>query len=510
MASATVPSAATTSATAPRTGLLLGVDIGTSSSKGVLVRPDGTLVARAQREHVTSTPHPGWFEHDADGVWWAEFRDLARELLAELPAGETLAAVGVSGIGPCLLPVDEKGAPVRPAILYGVDTRAGAEIAEQNERYGPEEIISRCGSPLTSQAIGPKLAWLRRHEPAAYGITRRWYMASSYLVHRLTGRYVLDHHSASQCTPLYDLAARTWMADRCKEVAPGLQWPELVWPSDVVGAVTPQAEARTGIPAGTPVVAGTVDAWAEAAGVGVAAPGDLMLMYGTTMFLVGIVPQPLTSPHLWGTAGAFPGTYCLAAGMATSGAVTGWLRDLTGASYEQLTAEAGALPPGAEGLLMLPYFAGERTPLFDPDARGLVHGLTLRHGRGHLYRAALEATAYGVRHNLAAMADAGATAERLVAVGGGARALWTRIVSDVTGREQHLPRHTIGAAYGDAFLAAVGAGLAEPADIAHWNPTVEVVAPDATTSTVYDRLYGIYLDLYPATREAAHQLARLN
>ncbi|MFE0175984.1 FGGY-family carbohydrate kinase [Streptomyces sp. NPDC059002] len=497
----------TVSTTSARPGLLLGIDIGTSSSKGVLARPDGTIVARAQREHATATPRPGWFEHDAEAVWWADFQSLARELTGRLPTGESLAAVGVSGIGPCVLPTDAQGTPVRAAILYGVDTRAVDEIAEQNLRYGAEEIIRRCGSPLTSQAVGPKLAWLRRHEPEVYGATSRWLMASSYLVHRLTGRYVLDHHSASQCTPLYDLAARTWIPERCEEIAPGLRWPELVRPADVVGGVSREAGARTGIPAGTPVVAGTVDAWAEAAGVGVAAPGDLMLMYGTTMFLVGILARPLTSPRLWGTAGAFDGTYCLAAGMATSGAVTGWLRDLTGSSYEQLTAEAGELPPGAEGLVMLPYFAGERTPLFDPDARGLVHGLTLRHGRGHLYRAALEATAYGVRHNLAAMTEAGAPADRLVAVGGGARALWTRIVSDVTGREQHLPRHTVGAAYGDAFLAAVGAGLAGPGDIAHWNPTVEVVTPDATASAVYDELYGLYLGLYPATRDAAHVLA---
>ncbi|WP_240507623.1 FGGY family carbohydrate kinase, partial [Streptomyces kanamyceticus] len=133
-----------------------------------------------------------------------------------------------------------------------MDTRAVDEITEQNERYGPEEIIRRCGSPLTSQAIGPKLAWLRRHEPEVYGSTSRWYMASSYLVHRLTGRYVLDHHSASQCTPLYDLAARAWIEERCDEIAPGLQWPELVWPSEVVGGVTRDAEVLTGIPAGTP------------------------------------------------------------------------------------------------------------------------------------------------------------------------------------------------------------------------------------------------------------------
>ncbi|HCA85224.1 MAG TPA: sugar kinase [Streptomyces sp.] len=488
--------------------LLLGIDIGTSSSKGVLTRPGGELAAQAVREHRTSAPRPGWVEHDAEAVWWQDFRELAAELMAGAPAGEPLAGVGVSGIGPCLLPVDDAGIPLRPAILYGVDTRAGEQIAEQTERYGADEIKRRGGSALSSQAVGPKLAWLRQCEPEVYGRTRRWFMASSFLVHRLTGEYVLDHHSASQCDPLYDLSAHAWIEDRCEEIAPGLDWPRLVWPSDVVGVVTPAAAATTGIPAGTPVVAGTVDAWAEATAVGATGPGDLMLMYGTTMFLVNVLGAPVSGGTLWGTAGAFDGTYCLAGGMATSGAVTGWLRDLTGASYETLVAEAAELPPGAEGLLMLPYFAGERTPVSDPDARGLIHGLTLRHGRGHLYRAALEATAFGVRHNLAAMTETGGDIRRLVAVGGGARSLWTRIVSDVTGRVQELPRHTVGAAYGDTFLAAVGTGLAAPGDIAAWNPVETVVEPDTgRAARVYEELYGLYLDLYPATRDAAHTLA---
>ncbi|RPE45253.1 xylulokinase [Streptomyces sp. Ag109_O5-1] len=487
--------------------LLLGIDIGTSGSKGVLTRPDGELVAQAVRDHRTSSPRPGWVEHDAEAVWWQDFRELAGELLARAPHGERPAAVGVSGIGPCLLPTDASGTPLRPAVLYGVDTRAGQEIAEQTARYGAEEVLSRCGSPLTSQAIGPKLAWLRRHEPDVYARTRRWFMASSYLAHRLTGAYVLDHHSASQCTPLYDLREQAWIEDRCEEIAPGPEWPRLVQPAEVVGTVTAGAAAQTGLPVGVPVVAGTVDAWAEATAVGVRSPGDVMLMYGTTMFLVNVTADVVSSPRLWGTAGAFPGTYCLAAGMATSGAVTGWLRDLTGVPYETLTAEAAEVPPGAQGLLMLPYFAGERTPLFDPDARGLLHGLTLRHQRGHLYRAALEGTAFGVRHNLAAMAEAGGDLRRLVAVGGGARTLWTRIVSDVTGRPQELPRHTIGAAYGDTFFAALGAGLAGPDDIDDWNPTVAVVEPAPEAGAVYDELYRLYLDLYPATREAAHALA---
>ncbi|WP_166354751.1 FGGY-family carbohydrate kinase [Phytoactinopolyspora limicola] len=487
--------------------LFLGVDVGTASTKGVLVDTDGTVVASAVREHELSLPQPGWAEHDAEATWWEDFVAVSRELTA----GEhgRVTSVGVSGIGPCLLAATAAGTPLRPAILYGIDTRATAEIDDQQRRYGADAILARCGSPLTSQAIGPKIEWLRRHEPEVWTRTDRIFMASSFLVHRLTGAYILDHHSASQSVPMYDLDAADWASDWCADIAPGLRLPELAWPGDVVGTVSADAARLSGITAGTPVVAGTVDAWAEALSVGVRRPGDLMLMYGSTMFLVQVVERPLRSPALWGTAGVLPGTYCLAGGMATSGALTEWLRRLTGADgYATLTDEAAGVPAGSDGLLMLPYFAGERTPLFDVDARGVVAGLTLRHGREHLYRAALEATAFGIRHNLEAMSAVGADPGRLVAVGGGTRGgLWTRIVSDILDRQQQVPAQTVGASLGDAMLAA--RAVAPDLTVDDWNPVVHVVEPTAAHRAVYDELYGAYRSLYPATREQAHLLARI-
>ena len=204
-----------------------------------------------------------------------------------------------------------------------------------------------------------------------------------------------------------------------------------------------------------------------------------------------------------------PHTHNLAAGMATSGALTGWLKKISGdLPYEKLTEEAANVMPGSDALVVLPYFAGERTPLFDPRARGLISGLTLSHGRGHLYRAMLEATAYGVRHIFEFMRDAGGGGERLVAVGGGTKGgLWTQIVSDVTGRPQELPEQTIGASYGDALLAARAIGLCEPDT--DWSTISETVEPKAENHGIYDELYAIYRDLYPATREASHALADL-
>jgi xylulokinase len=487
--------------------LLLGLDIGSSSSKAVLVHRDGTLVANAERPHQLSLPRPGWAEHDAEETWWADVRALLAELGAERLADT--AAVAVSGIGPCLLPLDASGAPLRPAILYGIDTRAAAEIEELTERYGAREILESGGSPLTSQAIGPKLLWLRRHEPDVWERTARFAMASSYAVLRLTGEYVLDHHSASQCNPLYDLGAGAWRNDRAQEIAPSLELPGLLWPGQRAGLVTVEAASATGLPAGTPVAAGTIDAWADTVGVGMLAPGDTTLIYGTTMFIVQIAPDARPDPSLWLTEGVEPRTHTIAAGMATSGALTAWFREIAGtASYEELLADAAAVPAGADGLVALPYFAGERTPLFDPNARGALLGLTLRHGRGHLYRALLEATAFGVRHNLEAIESAGGTTRRLAAVGGGTRgSLWTQIVSDVTGRAQEVPELTIGAAYGAAALAA--ACLDEGPLPTGWNRVAETVEPETARREVYDELYEIYRGLYTATRSHAHRLAAL-
>jgi xylulokinase len=485
----------------PVTGpAVLGVDIGTSSTKGVLVAADGRVLGTAVREHAVDRPRTGHFEMDA-GLWWAEVVSISRELLRD-PRVE-VGAVGVSGMGPCVLLADEHDRALRPAILYGIDTRAEEQIATLTDRYGEDAIAARCGSTLSSQAVGPKLAWLAENEPDVFGEARRLYMASSWLVAHLTGEYVLDHHSASQSTPLYDSHANEWYEPWAAELAGDIELPRLAWPGDVVGTVTADAAAETGLPAGIPVIAGTVDAWSEAVSVGAQEIGDLMLMYGSTMFLVHTVAEVLSASPLWSTVGVYPGTACLAGGMATSGSITGWLRDLFGSvDYAELVTDADTSGIGANGLLLLPYFAGERTPIADPRARGAIVGLTLSHTRGDLYRAALEAIAFGVRHNIEAMEAAGARIDRVVAVGGGTQGgLWTQIVSDVTGRSQEITATTIGASYGAAFLAASAIGRPSISD---WNPITDVVEP---TTDAYDDLYELYRSLYPATRDVAHRLA---
>ena len=488
--------------------VLMGVDMGTGSSKGVLTTASGEVLATAVRKHGMSLPRPGWAEVDAVQVWWQDFVDICRELAGSID-GRPLAGLCVSGVGPCLLLADEHVEPVRPAILYGIDMRATTQIAELTEHFGAEAILERCGKVLSTQAVGPKMRWVARHEPDLWKRARRWYNSNSYVVARLTGEYVLDHHTASQSDPLYDLRQRGWASDWVEHVAGHLEMPRLVWPEEVVGTITAEAAAATGLPQGTPVCPGTVDAWSEAFSAGVRQPGDLMLMYGSTMFFVQVLPALVAHPLLWTTSGVERGQYTLAAGMSTSGSLTSWVQDLTGGvTFEQLVAEAAEVPAGSDGLVVLPYFAGERTPIFDAQARGVVAGLSLRHNRAHLFRAVYEGIAFGIRQIVEFLDGESTPISRLVAVGGGTQGgLWTQIVSDVVGRPQVVPRQTIGASYGDALLAAIGTGLVPPDT--DWAVAGRVVEPNPEARGLYDTLFSVYEDLYPATKPFVHVLAEL-
>ncbi|NYE94617.1 xylulokinase [Psychromicrobium silvestre] len=487
--------------------MFLGIDIGTGSTKGVLVTSEGRILDREAIEHNVSTPRPGWFEFDAEQIWWAEIQQISRTLLsrAELP----LQGVCVSGMGPCLVVTGEDLKPLRPAILYGVDSRAGAEIDELNQELGAEKIFERCGKQLSSQSVGPKVRWLAQHEPEVFAATRRIFSLNSFIVARLTGEYIQDHHSASQSDPLYDLHSNDWIPEHWQKIVGGVPAPRLVWPAEVVGSVSVEAARLTGIPSGTPVCAGTVDAWAEAFSAGVRQPGDTMLMYGSTLFVVQILQNYQAHEKLWTTTAVEPGSLSLAAGTSTSGTLASWMRQLFGQpSFEQLIAEAERVPPGSNGLLLLPYFAGERTPIFDPQARGAILGLTTAHQRGHLFRAGYEGIGYGARQIMEFLAASAERPSRLVAVGGGTQSkLWTQVTSDITGYAQEIPAETIGASYGDALMAAIGTGAVEAKT--DWSRITEIIHPEPRRQELYQELYSIFSELYPATRKAMHQLAAL-
>jgi xylulokinase len=495
--------------------LLLGIDIGTYSSKGVLVEPDGTVLRTQVVEHTMSIPQPGWAEQDADRIWWADFVSICHALLDGTPySGEDVGGIAISAIGPCMLPLDAQGRPLRPGILYGVDARATDEIETLNNVIGVEKLFAFSRMALSSQAVGPKILWLKNHEPENWRKVDRITTASSYIIFRLSGEHVIDRHTASHYMPLMNQNME-WDATFADDVIGIDKLPRLGWSDELAGVVSAAGAEATGLRIGTPIAVGAVDALSEAISVGVTQPGDLMVMYGSTAFFILVQDSPTPDPRMWNVAGAYQGQFNLAAGMSTTGSLTRWFRDELAKdlpadqAYATLFENAEAISPGAGGLLVLPYFSGERTPINDPLARGVIAGLTLAHTRDHLYRAVLESVAYGIRHNLETFTNIGADLRRVVAVGGGTKSrAWMQIVSDVTSTPQIIPQLTIGASYGDAFLAGLVAGILNKDDLNSWVKPAYIIEPDPERSQQYQPFYRNYLSLYGATKDIVHDLGK--
>ncbi len=501
-----------------------GVDIGTYSSKGVIVRQDGQVMCSHSVPHGMDMPRPGFFEHDAERVWWHDFVTIIRAMLAQSGINpRQIAGIGASAIGSCVLPVDSAGNPLRPAILYGIDTRATEEIAFLEGALGRDEIFRRSGMHLSSQASGPKVLWIRNHEPEVFA-KARWFLTSqAYLVQKLTGQASIDVYTAGGYVPLFDVFQCRWVEETANLVTSPERLPPAVWSAAVVGQVSEAAARETGLAAGTPVVAGTTDAAAEALSAGVAGAGDMLVMFGSSIFFILQTDHFVPTEHFWCANFLEENTFAFTGGMSTAGSLTTWFRDqfankemadeAAGGdnAYAVLAAAASESPVGAKGLVTLPYFEGERTPLQDPAAKGLWFGLNLKHTRADLYRAILEGVAYGIRHNLEEMNGEGVRPRRILVAGGGARSpMWLQIVADVCNVELAVPDQQNGASYGDAFLAAVGTGrFSGLAQVGDWVKPQDPVRPDPGRHARYEPYYQIYRDLYPATRELMHRLDRV-
>lgn len=491
----------------------LGVDIGTFESKGVLVDAEGQIIASATRAHDMIVPQPGWAEHDADQDWWGDFVFITRAILHQSGVDPVdIKCVACSAIGPCMLPVDADGAPLMNGVLYGVDTRAHAEIKTLNAQIGADVILARCGNALTSQSIGPKILWLKNQRPEIYAKTAHILTSTSYLVMKLTGEITIDHYTAANFSPLYDVDALNWTDDLANDILPLGKLPRLLWSTDIAGQITAQAANETGLAVGTPVTTGTIDAAAEAVSVGVRDSGDMMMMYGSTIFIILLTDTRVRDPRLWYAPWLTPGRHAAMAGLATSGTLTHWFRDQFAQelsrdmAFPVLAREAAHSPPGAKGLLMLPYFSGERTPIHDASAKGAFFGLNLTHTRGDMYRAMIEGIAFGTRHVTDTFHEVGQRPERLMAVGGGTKnALWLQATSDISGLDQIVCEKTVGASYGNAFLAAVAIGKADDGDIMTWNPVAKQITTHA--HAVYEKHYALFRRLYEQTKDIAAELS---
>jgi xylulokinase len=491
----------------------LGIDIGTFESKGVIVDCEGKIIASAARPHKMLVPQPGYAEHDAEQDWWGDFKFLSQQLLATSKINaKDIRAIGTSAIGPCMLPVDVDGNPLTNGVLYGVDTRAAKEITALNTRHGEAELLAATGNALTSQSVGPKIQWLKNNNKSAYDKTHKFITSTTFIVRRLTGRYVIDHYSAANWSPLYLPDEKGWSTKYAEGIATPDKLADVTWTTDIAGHVTKAAAEETGLAVGTPVIAGTIDAAAEAVSVGVNAPTEMMLMYGSTIFIILVTQNRVDDARLWYAPWLFPGEHASMAGLATSGTLTHWFRENFAKELDAkdaaivLAKEAAASPPGANGLVMLPYFSGERTPIHDANAKGLLFGMNLIHTRADVYRAMLEGIAFGTQHIMETYADTRQNITHIEAVGGGTKnATWLQATSDITGQKQHIKNTTIGASYGDAFLAALGVGDVKRGDIAKWNEADRVVVPDLKTKALYEQQYKTFRALYERNRDLMRQ-----
>jgi xylulokinase len=484
---------------------VLGVDLGTMAAKAAVVTADGRMLGSGTVEHPTAYPRPGWAEQDP-AEWWRAACGAIRTALGEAGRSE-VAAVCVSAQAPTMLPLDARDRPLRPALIW-MDRRAEGECAQLRERLGEDLVRQVTGNRIDPYYVAPKLLWLREHEPETFSHARTFVQATGYLVQRLTSELTLDREHASLLS-LRDFQREEWSEPLCAAVgvAPD-HFPRLVDGDEIVGHVTAAAANETGLAPGTPVTGGTVDGAAAALEAGAVDEGHAAEMTGTSTVLIFPSARPRSEPAFVAMRHAARGRWLLLGAMVASGGSLRWLRDLLGGgSFDALTAEAEAEPPGASGLVFLPYMMGERSPIWDSDARGVFLGLTLASGRGALVRAVLEGAAFALRHNVEVAASAGIDVAELRSVGGGAQSrLWSQIKADVLGVPVLLPETSIGAPFGDAALACVAAGL--QTDVRGLVGTVRVRERfEPGERDRYDALYAVYRGAYEALRDEFRALA---
>lgn len=491
--------------------LLLGVDVGTYETKAVLVDDKGRALASARSVHRVEVPSPGFAEHDAEKSWWAGLVSTVSEVLERWggPAWR-IAAISCSGIGPCVLPVDARLRPLGPAVLYGIDTRATIEMASLTRRLGPERLLEKSGRLMSSQSAGPKILWLKKHDPALSASAAYFLTSHSYLVARMTGEVVVDHATASYFDPLYDQVAGKWDISGCEDFVRAEQLPRLCWPSDVAGPLAPEPARELGLLEGIPVMVGTADAVAEGVACGAVEAGDMMVMYGSSSFMIGVTDGPCFGSELWNAPYAFAGSASLTAGTATAGTATRWICDLLGlgdrnvpgSEFEELMEIAARSSVGANGVMVLPHLSGERTPVHDPSARAAIVGLSLRTGRADVARALLEGIAHSMAGALAAYPRAGFVPKRLLATGGGTNnRVWAQSVSDISGYTQQIVDGA-GAAQGSAAIAAIGVGALDAGSCGSWAHLGAVITPDPRAHEILAVAQDDYWHLYAALRQA--------
>lgn len=501
-------------------GLLLGLDVGTSGCKAVLIESDGAVKAEAITEYAMQIPRPGWAEQNPEDWWQATIASVRRVLASA--GGETIVGIGLTGQMHGLVLLDENGNVLRPCIMWN-DQRTAVQCAEIEQKVGRAKLIELAGKPALTGFTAGKILWVREQEPEVYRRVRHVLLPKDYVRYRLTGTFAMDVADGSG-TLLVDVRKRVWSDELLSLFDIPREWlPELHESHEVVAEVSAEAASATGLRVGTPVVAGAGDQAAQSIGTGIAREGIVSVTVGTSGVVFAATSRYTFDPtgELHAYCHALPDTWHLMGVTLSAGGSLRWFRDAlceperaeaarTGRDvYDIITELAATAPAGSDGLLFLPYLTGERTPHADPNARGVFYGLSLRHTRAHLARAVLEGVTFSLRECLDLLCALGQSCARVRVSGGGSRSgFWKEMMADVFGTDIIEVNVTQGAAYGAALLAGVGTGVYPNAEQAcertvHETGSTKPGPEAGTYADAYRRYRALYPALAPEFRRAA-------
>lgn len=504
---------------------LLGLDVGTSGVKALLVTEDGHLASSCLEEYSLASPKPGWSEQDPADLWAGAIAAIGGVLAKEGISGREIKAVGLSGQMHSSVFLDADRKVIRPAILWN-DTRTAAQCREMEERVGSEQLRQIACNPALDGFTAPKVLWLRSNEPENYARLRHLVLPKDYIRYLLTGELKMEISDAAG-TLLLDVRQGHWSQEICEALDLDMSiLPPLVQSSEVAGFITDEIAAKTGLAPGTPVVGGGADNACGAVGSGVVKAGRAMISLGTSGVMLAHLEQPSLlergTIHMFNSA--VPQEFYMMGVVLSAGLSYRWVRDTFGGPealvakasnsdpYTLLGDQAQQVPPGANGLVFLPYLTGERTPHGDADARGVFFGLNPGHTKGDVVRSVLEGTAFAFRDSLTLLRAAGWQGASARIIGGGAKSpLWRSIIASTLNMAVETINVDEGPAFGAALLAGVGVGsfstAAEAADT--FVKITGTVEPDRAWVPVYEEYYGLYQDLYPALKPSYSRLAQI-
>lgn len=504
---------------------LIGTDIGTSGTKTVLMDTNGKLIAQDTQEYDVLTPQPLWAEQWPD-VWETAARDSIRNTVQKAKVkAQDIKGICISGLyGGSGIPLDADMKPIRPCLIW-MDRRASKECDWVRQNVGEDKLRR-----ITQNGIDPyygytKMLWIKHNEPHNWAKTKLLLPPNNYVIYKLTGKVAIDYSSAGNIGGIFDMNTRTWSDELLKDMGiPKDMMPQnIVESTDIVGTLTSEAAADLGLAEGTPICAGGIDCGAANIGMGVLEPGTYAVTIGTSMCAALISDKPIQGTDLiiWPYLYDAKHLSYNFAGSITAGAIVKWFRNTFAEleleiennggtnAYDQLNQEAQKVPVGSQGLVVLPYFMGERAPVWDPDAKGVIFGLSLAHTKAHIYRAFLEAVAFSLRHAMEATGDGVKSVKSILLAGGVTKSkLWKQIFADVTGYPIICPKFNVEANMGDVILAGIGTGTLTYDDVKKWQTLDQPVNPIPANQKAYDKSYHIYRTLYDNLKDTMAEASR--